>query len=586
MENGNVLETPLRQRFLHGPRMTMAAVKDSFPDEQQTNEPPSVVSAAATEPTAHASNSCSPCSQSHSTWDSSGYMRKNVQSSCFLCILRSEENEELEKKILLLQKTQTTLEEAIAQLTEDGEVNAAQFETLSSLYHTDKRSLQEQLKISDEIRKSLESKYNQIDRENLSLRAQLEKADAKIENLKTHNQEMEKEVSEYEALSAVSHTDRQDLHDRIRNLEVEKTNWISSWSVVVREKEVLDRRLKYFEQGDMDNGSKIHNDSENVYIPTSSDFNVNTALLNKIMEEKDLLEGELYRITKRNCELEAKQCELEKLLLSHQRESHVTTPENETDTVSALTHEESPLHEARFKLLEEENSFLQRSLHFLKEENRIYEDRLQESEAKIARQYTMHQIEFMAERNLLQDRITELLQEKSDVVCCYENALSAAKLENTKKDKLIKESKVELDKKKLELDQINSDVHRKQVEIERLSSLAEIRLTEKAALEAKLLSAENTLQQQNERFEKSINALEAQLELYVLLDAHTQAQNVELTKEVSRLSSVLANQPNLELLQEWVEQMKRETNYYQDMAEQFERELNLLHELMPEHFSH
>jgi chromosome segregation ATPase len=365
MENGTFVETPPRQRLLDGSRMTMGALKDPFTDEgdnQRISEPPSVVSAAITEPTANASNSWSPCSQSHSSWDSSGYLRNNVQSSCFLCILRSEENEELEKKVQLLQKTRTTLEDAIAQLTEDGEVNAAQFETLSSLYHTDKESLQEQLKISDEIRKSLEVKYNQIDRENLSLRAQLEKADARVENLKNQNREMENEVAEYEALSAVSHTDRQDLHERISTLEVEKANWISSWTLVVREKDALERRMKLFEQGDRNHGSTMQNDLEKIHIPTASDFTVNTALLNRIMEEKDLLEGELYRIMKRNCELEAKQCELEKLLLSHQHESHEGTPENDADTISALTHEESPLQEARFKLLEEENSFLQRSL--------------------------------------------------------------------------------------------------------------------------------------------------------------------------------------------------------------------------------
>jgi hypothetical protein len=115
-----------------------------------------------------------------------------------------------------------------------------------------------------------------------------------------------------------------------------------------------------------------------------------------------------------------------------------------------------------------------------------------------------------------------------------------------------------------------------QANVALLCQVAEASLMEQSEIYSQLHLTEREMHERTERFEATINAYEAELESRVLANAETDAMNARLLDEVARLSSLLSQQTNARELEEFLEQMRSETDWYKTIAKGYEAELKFL----------
>ena len=180
-------------------------------------------------------------------------------NACFVCALRSDEIEELEQRLKILQANQQELEDEILCLTEEAETKDAEFETLSALSLTDRKERKERLRLLEDDNAILVSSFNDLAEEKTKLEVELQEAEARTDQrlkmLQTNQQELEDEIlclteeaeahaGEFEILSALSLADRNDLQERLRLLQDDKSILERSFNNLAAEKANLEVKLR------------------------------------------------------------------------------------------------------------------------------------------------------------------------------------------------------------------------------------------------------------------------------------------------------------------------------------------------------
>ena len=230
----------------------------------------SVATTTATEPTASLSSSPRSISSSFESDTKSSHLldacfvcalrSDEIEvDACFVCALRSDEIEELEQRLKILQANQQELEDEILCLTEEAETKDAEFETLSALSLTDRKERKERLRLLEDDNAILVSSFNDLAEEKTKLEVELQEAEARTDQrlkmLQTNQQELEDEIlclaeeaeahaGEFEILSALSLADRNDLQERLRLLQDDKSILERSFNNLAAEKANLEVKLR------------------------------------------------------------------------------------------------------------------------------------------------------------------------------------------------------------------------------------------------------------------------------------------------------------------------------------------------------
>jgi chromosome segregation ATPase len=557
----------------------------------------SVITAAPTEHTA--SLSSSPRSRSSSL--ASDTKAPELLDICFVCSIRAQENDELEQRLKLFRDMQKELEDEIILLTEDAETNAAQFETLAALYHADKMDLEERLRVLEGDNSILESSFVDLEEKNTRLKAQLQQAGAIVEQnaMGIVNAKDEKEtaskvdhlahIDELQESLKKSQRENEILQRSLNTLLMEKA------AITLRQSEpkpknhrVARQRLKdeMFRSKD----TNVMNAFGNEMLSTISCSDMNDLQQQvQFLEDKNLLLGRSFTDLKtekailqeklQNAEmrigyLEAKQLEMEDVVLCLQ-ESAVASV-TEFDSISVLSVEERNDLEEKSRLLEEDNSILQRSFEYLRNENQIFEAKLQEAEARTTQNLAHLQQSCMDESNLLQDRITELVKEKAAVLCRYDNAVNEAAKKISQKEAQIQKLKIHLQGESKKCTQVQEDLTLALAQVDLLSELASTRLIEKEEVNAEVVVLEQKMRAQADAYERSFNAYEAELELRMFVNADMEAKNALMAETIGNLPSISSNQTNRNELEKWIQELQEETHWYKVVASQYQTELESL----------
>lgn len=536
-----------------------------------------------TTPTEHtASLSSSPRSRSSSL--ASNPKSPETIDDCFLCFLRLQENEELERLVNAYKETQTKLEDEIIILTEKSEASAAEFETLAALYHADQKDLHERLNLLEANNSILETSFIEAEQENAELLAQLQEAEARAK-YHTHKPDQSND-DDNEDSSA-----RNDLQERLRMVDDENSRLRRTVDELEKEKTALEeclhrgaqrsRELRKSRRELEEEMSNLKIESEAKTIEYDRRAATSLADINSLQRrvrfledenlimvrsckdvtaEKDIVLAKLTKAARREEELEAKNLELENEVRRLQEQA--ATIENNFDSLSALSFEARNDLDEHSKLVEEDNSILQRSFDYLEKENAAFETKLQDAEVRAAQDLALTHKTHVNETKLLRDRIMELVREKGVMISFHENALNL--------------TKVELQEERRICSQEREEMAATQANVALLCQVAEASLMEQSEIYSQLHLTEREMHERTERFEATINAYEAELESRVLANAETDAMNARLLDEVARLSSLLSQQTNARELEEFLEQMRSETDWYKTIAKGYEAELKFL----------
>ena len=541
-------------------------------------------------PTEHtASLSSSPRSRSSSL--ASNAKSPESTDNCFMCFLRLQENDELEQRLSTYRETQKKLEDEIVMLTEKAETSAAEFETLAALYHADQKDLHERLNLLEANNSILETSFIEVEQENAGLMAQLQQTESRTNSYKFMQAELNDDIDQHSATPEASGCHTNDLIERVSALEEENSILRKSVNDLENEKVALEeciqrgaqrsRELRRSRRELEDVMFNLKNESESKAIEYERQAAISLADMNSLQHrirfleeenliiarscndlkaEKGIIEVKLKKAAARADELQSRVLDLEIKILRLQEQA--TAVGNDFDSISALSFEARHDIDEQSKLVEEDSSILQRSFDYLEKENAAFEAKLQDAEVRAATNLALTHKTHVNEQKLLRERIVELVREKGDVVRQFENAL---KLTN-----------VELQEERRVCNQISKDMDAAQAEVAVLSQLAETRLIEQTETKAQLLDLEHKMHERMECYEASINAYEAELESRVLVTAETEAANARLLDEVARLSSLLTQQANSKELEELLDQMRLEADWYKTIAKEFEAELEYL----------
>lgn len=557
----------------------------------------SVITAAPTEHTT--SLSSSPRSRSSSL--ASDTKASEFLDTCFVCSIRLQENDELEQRLNLFRNVQKELEDEIIFLTEEAETNAAQFETLAALYHADKMDLQERLRVLEDDNSMLESSFLDLEEENTNLEAQLREAEAIVE----HNvRGIIKAKDEKQTALTVDHRARIDeLQESLKESKRENAMLQRSLNALMREKAVVRSRHKEPKQKNHHKARQKLNEemfrsnvkqeanaygNEILSTTTCPDkialhqrlhfWEDRNFLLGRsftdLKMEKAVLEEKLRKAEMRIGLLEAKQLEMEDVIL-RLRENAVSSV-TEFDAVSAFSVEERNDLQEKSRLLEQDNSILQRSFEYLKNENEIFEAKLQNAEARTTQNLVHLQQTCMDESNLLQERITELVKDKAAILCRHDNALNAAMKKISQNQSQIEKLKIQLQDESMKCAQVQGELTLALAQVDLLSRLASTRLVEKDKADADLVVLQQKMCAQADAFEKSVNAYEAELELRMFVNADMETKNKQMDETIGDLPSTTASATNAKELKNWLQELQEETDWYKAVARQYEAELESL----------
>ena len=437
----------------------------------------------------------------------------------------------------------------------------------------------------------LETSFHEAEQENAELLAQLQETEARSKQSTLKQAKFNEDRNERITSSEVRADDSNDLRERLRIVEGENLFLRRTVNELEKEKTALEeclhrgaqrsrelRKSRRELEEEMSNFKNVADAKVIEYerLAASSLADINS-LKNRIRfledenlimvrsckdltAEKDVVMAKLNKAARREEELEAKNLELEKKIRSLQKQA--ATIENNFDSLSALSFDARNDGDEQSKLVEEENSILQRSFDYLEKENAAFETKLQDAEVRAAQNLARTHNTHVHDTKLLRDRIMELVREKGVLVSQYEDALNLAKAE------LQEERRISC--------QVREELAVTQAEVALLSQLADASLMGHSEMDSQLQSTEREMHERTERFEATINAYEAELESRVLVNAETDAMNARLLDEVARLTSLLNQQTNARELEEFLEQMRSETDWYKTIAKGYEAELKFL----------
>jgi hypothetical protein len=512
-----------------------------------------------------------------------------------------QENDELEQRLNLFKDMQKELEDEIIFLTEEAETSAAQFETLAALYHADKMDLQERLRVLEADNSILESSFVDLEEENIHLKAQLEQDEATAEWNVMGIIEAKDEQQTPSTVDNAAHID--ELQKSLK--ESKRVNAMLQRSLKALLKDKTDSRSQHNEPKPKNRGRARQKLSEEMVITNdkqeanargneilsaiSCSDKIGLQQCLQILEDKNLflgrsftslktekvvLEDKLHTAEMKIGYLEAKQLEMEDVILRLQE--NAVSSITEFDAISALSVEESNDLQEKARLLEQDNSILQRSFEYLKNENQIFEAKLQKAEARTTQNLVHLQQSCKDESNLLQDRIIELVKDKAAVLCRHDNALNALKKKISRKDAQIEKLKIQLQDENRKSARVQEELTLALAQVDLLSQLASIRLVETGQANADVVVHQHEMRIQSVACARSINASEAELELRMLVNIGTETQDALMDETIGDLQSIAANQANTNELKSWLQELQEETDWYKAVARQYEAELESL----------